>query len=407
MLEAMTATTASRSSLALHGGTPVRATLLPYGRQSIDEEDIQAVVDVLRSDWLTTGPKVEEFEEAFAARVGAKHAVSFSSGAAALHAAAFAAGIGPGDEAITSPLTFAATANCVLYQRGVPVFADVRPDTLNLDPQQVASRITARTRALLPVDYAGHPADLDPLLELADRYRLIVIEDACHALGAEYRGRPVGSISHMTVFSFHPVKHITTGEGGMVTTDNGEFADTMRKFRNHGISSDARQRQREGQWHYEMVLLGFNYRLPDIACALGRSQLLKLEGNLLRRRDIAARYSRAFRDLPGISVPHVMPDCAPAWHLYPIRLDCELLGCDRGEFFRALRAENIGVNVHYIPVHLHPYYREHFGYEGGEFPAAEAAYQSLLSLPIFHGMTGGDVGDVIRAMEKVVLNYAG
>ena len=402
----MIATAATRTVLALQGGTPVRNTLLPYGRQSIDEEDIQAVVDVLRSDWLTTGPKVEEFEEAFAARVGAKHAVSFSSGTAALHAAAFAAGIGPGDEAITSPLTFAATANSILYQRGVPVFADVRPDTLNLDPELVAAQITSRTRALLPVDYAGHPAELAPLLEIADRHGLIVIEDACHALGAQYRGRSVGGISHMTVFSSHPVKHITTGEGGMVTTDNGEFAATMRKFRNHGISSDARQRQREGQWHYEMVLLGFNYRLTDIACGLGVQQLGKLDANLSRRREIAAQYTLELRDLPGVSVPHVAPDCTPAWHLYPIRLDAARLGCDRGEFFRALRAENIGVSVHYVPVHLHPYYREHLGYEGGEFPIAETAYQNLLSLPIFHGMTGDDVEDVICAMEKVVSHYA-
>src|SRR5215470_13930821 len=221
----MGTTAPTREALALRGGPPVRSSLLPYGRQSIAEEDIQAVVDVLRSDWLTTGPKVEEFEEAFAAWVGARHAVSFSSGTAALHAAAFAAGIAQGDEAVTTPLTFAATANCILYQGGTPVFADVRADTLNVDPQQTADRVTSRTKALLPVDYAGHPADLDSILEIADRHGLTVIEDACHALGAEYRQRRVGSISHMTVFSFHPVKHLTTGEGGMVTTDNPKFAD--------------------------------------------------------------------------------------------------------------------------------------------------------------------------------------
>src|SRR5713226_331512 len=287
--------TATKEALALHGGEPVRRTLLPYGRQSITEEDIQAVVDTLRSDWLTTGPKGNEFEEAFADWIGARFAVSFSSGTAALHAAAFAAGIESGDEAITTPLTFAATANCVLYQGGRPVFADVRPDTLDIDPECVAPLITSCTKALLPVDYAGHPADLDALLETADRHGLTVIEDACHALGAEYRGRRVGNISHMTVFSFHPVKHLTTGEGGMVTTDKADFADTLRKFRNHGISSNARDRQREGQWHYEMVLLGFNYRLTDIACALGLRQLTKLEANLARRREIGARYTAAFR----------------------------------------------------------------------------------------------------------------
>src|SRR5258708_33554538 len=276
----MGATATSEVVLAIDGGTPVRHKPLPYGRQSISEDDIQAVADVLRSDWLTTGPKVAEFEEALAAWVGAKHAVAFSSGTAALHGAAFAAGLGAGDEAITSPLTFAATANCVLYQGAKPVFADVSADTLNLDPKQVSKLISSRTKVLLPVDYAGHPADLDAMLEIADQHGLTVIEDACHALGAEYRSRRVGSVSHMTVFSFHPVKHLTTGEGGMVTTDNPLFAETLRRFRNHGISSEARQRQSAGQWQYEMVLLGFNYRLTDIACALGLRHLTKLESNL-------------------------------------------------------------------------------------------------------------------------------
>lgn len=401
----MTTTPVSPQALAIHGGSPVRPTFLPYGRQSVDEADIQAVVEVLRSDWLTTGPKVGEFEEAFASRVGAVHAVSFSSGTAALHAAAFAAGLKSGDEAITTPLTFAATANCVLYQGATPVFADVRGDTLNLDPQQVEKKTSARTRAILPVDYAGHPAELTPILEIARRHNLIVIEDACHALGAEYGGRRVGSIADMTVFSFHPVKHITTGEGGMVATNDAKFAETLRRFRNHGISSDARQRQSAGQWHYEMVLLGFNYRLPDIVCALGIQQLKKLDANLARRREIAARYTAAFREIPGVIPPAVRPEANPAWHLYPIRLDLKKLTVDRAEVFRALRAENIGVNVHYIPVHLHPYYRERFGYKGGEFPIAEDAYERLISLPMFHGMSDGDAEDVIRAVRKVVTSF--
>lgn len=379
----------------------MRKTMLPYGRQSISEEDIQTVVDVLRSDWLTTGPKVAEFEEALAARVGAKYAVAFSSGTAALHGAAFAAGLKSGDEAITSPLTFAATANCVLYQGALPVFADVSPDTLNLDPDRLAERITPNTRAILPVDYAGHPADLDPILALAERHGFIVIEDACHALGAEYKGRRTGSIAHMSVFSFHPVKHVATGEGGMVTTDRADLAETLRRFRNHGISSDARTRQAAGQWHYEMVLLGFNYRLTDVACALGISQLKKLEANLARRREIAARYTAAFQDLRGVVTPSVRPDVNPAWHLYPVRFNTSQLRRDRAHVFRALRAENIGVNVHYIPVHLHPYYRDRFGYQGGEYPVAETAYEQLISLPMFHGMTEQDVEDVIAAVSKV------
>lgn len=402
----MAITSTSREPLAIDGGTPVRKTLLPYGRQSIDEADIQSVVDVLRSDWLSTGPKVNEFEESFAARVGAKYAVAFSSGTAALHGAAFAAGLKPGDEAITSPLTFAATANCVLYQGARPVFADVLPDTLNLEPDQCAKRITQKTRAVLPVAYAGHPADLDPILDLASQRGLIVIEDACHALGAEYRGRRTGSIAHMSVFSFHPVKHVTTAEGGMVTTDRAEFAKSLRRFRNHGISTEARQRHASGQWHYEMVDLGYNYRLPDVACALGLSQLAKLDANLARRRQIAAQYTDAFRETRGVVVPSVRADVNPAWHLYPIRLDLGKLTADRGQIFKALRAENIGVNVHYIPVHLHPYYRDHLGCKPGDYPVAEAANERLISLPMFHGMTGGDVDDVIAAVGKVVGHFS-
>jgi perosamine synthetase len=396
----------TRELLAIDGGTPVRKTLLPYGHQSIAEDDIQAVTEVLRSDWLTTGPKVAEFEEALAAWVGAKHAVSFSSGTAALHGAAFAAGLKPGDEAITTPMTFAATANCVLYQAATPIFADVSADTLNLDPELVAKRITPRTRALLAVDYAGHPADLEAMKELAASHGLVLIEDACHALGAEYKGRRAGGIADMTVFSFHPVKHLATGEGGMVTTDRADYAETLRRFRNHGISTDARQRQSAGQWHYEMVLLGFNYRLTDIACALGLSQLRRLEENLSRRREIAARYAAEFRGLEAVTVPTVRADVNPAWHLYPIRLNLERLSADRGKIFRALRAENIGVNVHYIPVHLHPYYRDLFGNRAGEYPVAESAYARLISLPMFHGMSNVDVEDVITAVKKVILAFA-
>ncbi|MGA8540466.1 MAG: UDP-4-amino-4,6-dideoxy-N-acetyl-beta-L-altrosamine transaminase [Terriglobales bacterium] len=396
--------------LAIHGGTPVRKKLLPYGRQSLDDDDIQAVVEVLKSDWLTTGPKVGEFEEQFAAWVGARHAVSFSSGTAALHGAVFAAGLGPGDEAVTSPLTFCATANCILYQGGTPVFADVSPDTMNLDPDEVSKKMSARAssrvKAIIAVDYAGHPAALDELVQLAKKQGAMLIEDACHALGAEYHGRRVGGIADMTVFSFHPVKHLTTGEGGMVATNDARLAETLRRFRNHGISSEARQRQEAGQWFYEMVLLGFNYRLTDIASALGLSQLAKLSRNLVRRREIAARYTAAFRCVPGLIPPNVRAEVNPAWHLYPIRLDMAVLTGDRGQIFRALRSENIGVSVHYIPVHLHPYYRDQLGHRAGEYPVAETAYERLISLPMFHGMTDADVADVIAAVGKVISHYA-
>jgi perosamine synthetase len=392
-------------TLAIHGGTPVREKLLPYGRQSLDDADVQAVVEVLKSDWLTTGPKVGEFEERFAAWVGARHAVSFSSGTAALHGAAFAAGLRPGDEAITTPMTFCATANCILYQGATPVFADVSPDTLNLDPQEVSQKITSRTKAIIAVDYEGHPAALDELGELAKAQIQppFLIEDACHALGAEFLGKRVGGIADLTVFSFHPVKHLTTGEGGMVATNDARLAETLRRFRNHGISSEARQRQESGQWFYEMVLLGFNYRLTDIACALGLSQLEKLAANLARRREIAKQYAEAFQDLSAIVVPTVREGVVPAWHLYPVRLNLEMLAVGRAEIFRALRAENIGVNVHYIPVHQHPYYRERFKSRSeARYPVAEDAYERLISLPMFHSMTAQDVEDVIRAVRKVV-----
>ena len=402
----MSASLVSAQTLALNGGSPVRATYLPYGRQAVEESDIKAVVEVLRSDWLTTGPKVTEFEEAFAAQVDAAYAVAFSSGTAALHAAAFAAGLKSGDEAITTPLTFAATANCVLYQGATPVFADVCADTLNLDPQQVEKKISPKTRAILPVDYAGHPAEMTAILEIARRRGMIVIEDACHALGATYGRKRVGGIADMTVFSFHPVKHITTGEGGMVTTNDEGLAETLRRFRNHGISSEARARQNAGQWHYEMVQLGFNYRLPDIVCALGLEQLKRLEANLARRREIAAVYTTALREIRGIVVPTARSEANPAWHLYPIRLELDRLNADRAQIFRALRAENIGVNVHYIPVHYHPYYRERFGERAGEFPVAENAYERLISLPMFHAMTDGDVEDVMHALRKVLGHYA-
>jgi perosamine synthetase len=296
-------------------------------------------------------------------------------------------------------LTFCATANAVLYQGAVPVFADVRPDTLTLDPALVEQRLTKRTRAILPVDYAGHPADLDALGAVAERHGLVMIEDAAHALGARYRGRIVGAIAAMTVFSFHPVKHLTTGEGGMVTTDDDALAARLRTFRSHGIASDARARQAQGQWYYEMTALGFNYRLTDIACALGLSQLPRLGANVARRRNIAASYAAGLARVSGLTLPATTPDVEHAWHLYPVRVDA---GIDRGEVFRALRAEGLGVNVHYVPVHLHPYYRERFGYRGGEFPIAEDAYARLISLPMFHAMTDRDVDDVVVAVKKVM-----
>jgi perosamine synthetase len=392
-------------NLGINGGIPVRDTLLPYGRQSIDEADVAAVVDVLRSDWLTTGPKVAELEAAWADRVGARHAVAVNSGTAALHAAVFAADIRPGDEVIVTPLTFAASANCVLYQGGTPIFADVQPDTLNLDPIAVAAAITSHTRAIIAVDYTGQPADLDELRAIADRRDLMLIEDAAHAVGATYKGRPVGAISDLTTFSTHPVKHVTTGEGGLVTTDDEQLAERMRWFRNHGFTMDHRQRAAKGGWFYEMVALGYNYRLPDINCALGLSQLRRLDGGLARRQSIAARYTQAFADLPAVCALTIGPDCEPAWHIYPILLDPTRLRVDRAQVFAALRAENIGVNVHYIPVYWHPFYAQR-GYRRGLCPVAEDAYERLVTLPLFPAMTDRDVADVIAAVFKVVEVYS-
>jgi perosamine synthetase len=392
------------AELAIDGGAPVRSQMLPYGHQWIGDDDVEAVIQVLRSDWITTGPNVARFEEAFAAQVGAKYAIAVCNGTAALHAAVFAAGIGPGDEVIVPALTFAASANCVLYQGGTVIFADVRADALNLDPACVAAAITPRTRAIVTVDYTGQPSDLDELNLLAARHNLRVIEDASHALGAIYHHRPVGQLAHLTTFSLHPVKHITTGEGGVVTTDDAELAARLRLFRNHGITTDHRQRATEGSWFYEMVDLGYNYRLTDFQCALGLSQLKKLPAWVTRRREIAARYEEALAEFPEMELPTILSDCEPAWHLYVIRLNLERLRVGRAGIFKALRAENIGVNVHYIPVPWHPYYQK-LGYAKGRWPVAESAYERLISLPIFPAMSDQDVGDVVAACRKVVGAY--
>jgi len=375
----------------------MRNRFLPYGRQCIEDEDVAAVVEALRSDWLTTGPRVEEFERAFAETVSAREAVAVTSGTAALHAAMFAIGIGPGDEVIVPAMTFAASANCVVFQGGTPVFADVDPETLRLDPNSAASKITARTRAIVAVDYAGQPCDYEALRALADSRGLTLVADACHALGGRYRGRPVGTLAAVTAFSFHPVKHITTGEGGMITTDRPELAQRMRAFRNHGLSSDARQREREGGWFYEMTHLGFNYRLTDFQSALGMSQLRRLPQWVRRRQELAARYDAAFASDSGIRPLATAPGVEHARHLYVVRVDG-----DRARVFRDLRAGGIGVNVHYIPVHLHPYYRERFGTGPGLCPVSEAAYERILSLPMFPQMTDGDVEDVVVALRKAV-----
>lgn len=388
--------------LAIKGGKPVRSNVLPYGHQWIDDEDIASVVEVLKSDWITQGPKVEEFEKKIAEYCGAKYAVAVSSGTAALHAACSVAGISKGDEAITSPITFAATANAVAYCGGKPVFADIREDTLNIDVEEIRKKLSPKTKAILPVDFAGHPAELDEINTIAEERNLIVIEDACHALGAEYRGRKIGSLSNMTILSFHPVKHITTGEGGMILTDNEEFYEKLKVFRHHGIVKDDLD---EGPWHYEIYDPGHNFRITDLQCALGISQLKKLDRFVNRRRDIAARYNEAFDEVEEIITPTESADFKAAYHIYVIKIRFELLKAGRKEVFEALRAENIGVNVHYMPLHLHPYYQREFGYRKGDYPRAESYYERAITLPIFPKMNDEDIAGVVRAVQKVIRYY--
>jgi UDP-4-amino-4,6-dideoxy-N-acetyl-beta-L-altrosamine transaminase len=379
----------------------VRETWLPYGRQRIDEEDITAVLGVLRSDWITQGPKLEEFEHAVADYCDAKYAVAFSSGTAALHAACAAARLAPGDEVVTTPLTFVATANAVVFCDAKPVFADIRPDTLNIDPAEVERRITPQTKAVIAVDFAGQPADLEEILFLAKRRDLTVIEDACHALGAEYRGRKIGSISPMTVLSFHPVKPITSGEGGMVLTHDADLAQRMRTFRHHGIVYPDPSRP----WRNEMDELGYNYHITDLQCALGLSQLRKLDDGMARRQEIAARYEQTFSGMDEISLPLTAPDVLHARHIFIALLNLDRLSADQDEILEALRAENIGATLHYSLVYLRSFYRKRFGYCEGLCPMAEAVSRRMVTLPLFTAMTDDDVEDVFRAVEKVILCF--
>ncbi len=377
--------------------------LIPYSRHSISEEDIAAVVEVLRSDWLTTGPTIAEFEQKVAAFVGAQEGVAVSNGTAALHCAMFAAGIGPGDEVIVPPLTFAATANCILYMGGKPVFADIEPDTLLLDPSEAEKKVTDKTKAILAVDYAGQPCDYDALRAITDRHGLLLIADSCHSLGARYKDRKVGSLADLTCFSFHPVKHITTGEGGMVVTNHSEFAERMRRFRNHGITNDHRQRSELCTWYYEMTDLGFNYRITDFQCALGISQLKKQPAWIEKRREIARQYDTFFSSIEGIEPVSVRPDSWHAYHLYPIQLNLPKAKMDRNQLYQSMRSAGIGVNVHYIPVHLHPYYQHHFHTQKGDFPVSEQAYQRLLSIPIFPAMNNANIDSICETIKHVFL----
>ncbi|MED4877002.1 UDP-4-amino-4,6-dideoxy-N-acetyl-beta-L-altrosamine transaminase [Anoxybacillus geothermalis] len=384
---------------------PIRQSYLPYGRQWIDDDDIEAVVEVLKGDYLTTGPYVSTFEHAVAQYVGAKYAIAFSNGTAALHGACFAAGISEGDEVITTPMTFAASANCVLYQGGIPVFADIDEKTYNIDPNKIEEKITDKTKAIIPVDFTGQPVELDRILEIARKYNLIVIEDAAHALGATYKGRKIGSISDMTMFSFHPVKHITSGEGGIITTNNKEYYEKLLQFRSHGITRNKEKlNEYHGPWYYEMQFLGYNYRMTDIQAALGTSQLKKIDKFIELRRKYVAMYNEAFKDMDEIITPFQHEDGESSWHLYIIRLKLNKLTASRREIFEALQQQNIGVNVHYIPVHFQPYYQQ-LGYKKGICPNAEKLYEEMITLPLFPAMNEKDVNDVIKAVKRTIDYY--
>lgn len=391
--------------LAINGGTPVRETKLYYGHQYIDDEDIEAVTEVLKSDYLTCGPKITELEQKLCEITGAKYAVVVSNGTAALHIACQAAGVSKEDEVITTPITFAASANCALYCGAKPVFADINEKTYNIDPKSVAEHMTEKTKAVVAVDFTGQAVELEPLLEMCKKKNVVLIEDGAHSIGTKYKDRGIGSIADMTTFSFHPVKTVTGGEGGAVLTNNEEYYKKLVLYRAHGITRDVSLMEREDQggWYYEQIDLGMNYRMTDIQAALILSQLNKLDLFSKRRKEIVERYNEAFADIEEVTVQEEIPESDTTRHLYILRIKPEKLTIGRREFFEAMAAENICCNVHYIPVYYHPYYVK-LGYKKGLCPKAEKLYEEMMSLPLYYAMTDQDVEDVICAVKKVVDN---
>lgn len=393
--------------LAIKGGYPVRAGKIFYGRQWIDEADIQSVISVLRSDYITCGPKVEELERALCEYTGAKYAVVVNSGTSALHCACIAAGIGQEDEVITTPLTFAASANCIMYCGGRPVFADINNETYNIDPDSIRACVTERTKAIIAVDYTGQSVEINEIRKICTDNDLIFIEDAAHSIGTKYNGECVGKLADMTCFSFHPVKTITGGEGGAILTNDENMYKKLMLARTHGITHDESMMEddiHEGPWCYEQISLGYNYRLTDFQAALIISQLGKLDDFARRRKEIVGRYNEAFSNMPEIVVQKEIPESDTCRHLYVIQLRLEMLNCSRREFFDAMSEENVQCQVHYIPVYWFPYY-QHMGYEKGLCPNAETLYERIMSIPLYPKMSDEDVEDVIRAVKKVVDNY--
>lgn len=393
-------------NLAVFGGYPIRSTPIYYGRQYIDEADCKAVNEVLLGDFITTGPKVSELERKLTELFDAKYAVAICNGTAALHAACYAAGISSGDEVITTAMTFAASANCVRYCGGTPVFADINPETYNISPASVREKITKKTKAVIAVDFSGQAAELEELGEICKENNLVLIEDAAHSIGTRYKERPIGGIADITTFSFHPVKTVTGGEGGAILTNNAEYFRRMELFRTHCITRDPKEMRgsREGFWYMEQIDLGYNYRLTDFQAALILSQLDKLPMFAARRKDIVKQYDNAFAELPGIILQKEISESDTVRHLYIIQIDPCILSCARKEFMEAMVAENVVPMVHYIPVYWHPYYQD-MGYERGICPHAENLYEHCLSLPLYYGMTDADVVDVVSAVKKVVFYY--
>lgn len=399
----------SRNSVekpAICGGAPACAAPLQYGKQYIDEADIQAVAKVMKSDFLTCGPQIPALEQKFCEITGAKYAVAVSNGTAALHIACIAAGIGPGDEVITTPITFAASANCVSYCGGKPVFADIDPETYNISPAAVEACITPKTKAVIPVHYTGQAVAYDEIAEICRKYGLILIQDAAHAVGTRYKGKPIGSLADMTCFSSHPVKTVTSGEGGIVTTNEEKLYHKLLLARSHGITRDPSQmvHPSDDPWYYEMVSLGYNYRLTDMQAALFSSQLDKLPIFSARRKEIVNRYNEAFQDVDGVIVQKEIPESDTTRHLYILQLDLDVLTCSRRQFFDAMGAENIHCQVHYIPVYRLPYYQK-LGYPAGLCPNAERLYERILSIPLYYSLTDGQVEEVIRAVKKICRYY--
>lgn len=373
--------------------------VIPYGKHCIEQDDIDAVTDALQEDYIATGPGIGKFEEEFARYVGTKYAVAVSSGTAALHACCFAMGIKAGDEVITTPLTFAASANCVLYCGGTPVFADIDENTYNIDPLEIEKKITSKTKAVIPVHFTGQPCDMDAIHRIADKYGLKVIEDAAHASGADYFGKKIGSLSDMTIFSFHPVKHMTTCEGGMVTTDNEELYKKIKSFRAYCLTKDYEQMKdkTDGPWHYEIQGLGYNYRISDVMCALGRSQLKKLDRFVAKRKEVAVRYNEELGDVKGIILPYQKEGCNSSWHLYTIQIEENR----RLEVYTKMKEAGIGVDVHYLPVYRHPYYQDN-GYSGVCCPNAEKVYSRILSIPIFYKLSYDQQTYVIDTIKRIM-----